>query len=458
EKDRDILDYFTFRRSDDSFFTADTDIRDNIWGWLSVYPQTRYGVRPDGSVEEMAVGVAQNANEFGMKGSADQKYGLTAMNDPRGTVHGRAFTEGEYGYVFKTDSGRNGVSTGSPDALLYGLNFQQQWDRAIEIDPDIVFVTGWNEWIAGRWDKWGGGDAITENAFPDEYTDEFSRDIEPSKGVLKDHYYYQLAANIRRYKGVPETRLYTEAHTIDIGGAPAQWDGVDAVFVHSSGNTPKRSKSGYKGVKFESDTMRNDIVRAKVAYDDANVYFLVETAETLTAPEGNAWMRLLLRTRSGGETWEGFDYIVNRVSPSAPDAAGQGTATLEKSTGGWNWAPAGEVRYRIADNTLQLEIPRALLGLADRAVNLEFKWTDNTQADGDIMDFYLSGDVAPGGRFTYVFRSEPVRGESYEGDVESIPVAKRSSTLPAYVWVGFGAAAAALAAMTVVLIRNRKKK
>ncbi|MBO7407156.1 MAG: hypothetical protein J6V14_05940 [Clostridia bacterium] len=458
EKDRDILDYFTFRRSDDSFFTADTDIGDNIWGWLSVYPQTRYGVRPDGSVEEMAVGVAQNANEFGMKGSADQKYGLTAMNDPRGTVHGRAFTEGEYGYVFKTDSGRNGVSTGSPDALLYGLNFQQQWDRAIEIDPDIVFVTGWNEWIAGRWDKWGGGDAITENAFPDEYTDEFSRDIEPSKGVLKDHYYYQLAANIRRYKGVPETRLYTEAHTIDIGGAPAQWDGVDAVFVHSSGNTPKRSKSGYKGVKFESDTMRNDIVRAKVAYDDANVYFLVETAETLTAPEGNAWMRLLLRTRSGGETWEGFDYIVNRVSPSAPDAAGQGTATLEKSTGGWNWAPAGEVRYRIADNTLQLEIPRALLGLADRAVNLEFKWTDNTQADGDIMDFYLSGDVAPGGRFTYVFRSEPVRGESYEGDVESIPVAKRSSTLPAYVWVGFGAAAAALAAMTVVLIRNRKKK
>ena len=468
-KDKQILDFFTFRRSDDSFFTADTSIDDNIWGWLSVYPQTRYGVRPDGSVEEMAVGVSQNANEFGMKGSADQKYGLTAMNDPRGTVHGRAYTEGDYTYSYLTDNGIRSVSSGSSDALFFGLNFQQQWDLAIETDPDIVFVTGWNEWIAGRWDKWGGGDAITENAFPDEYTDEFSRDIEPSKGALKDYYYYQLVANIRRYKGVAETPLYPEQHTIDIDGSPDAWDRVNVEFTHYTGNTRKRSTVGYKGVKFDTDTMRNDIVSTKVAYDDVNVYFMVRTVDPLSSPDGEAWMRLLLRTRSGGETWEGFDYIINRVSPSAPDSSGAGTAVLEKSTGGWNWNTAGSVKYRVSDNILMLEVPRALIGLTDRPVNIEFKWSDNMQSDGDIMDFYLSGDVAPGGRFTFVFNTEKVDDQYPDDEPQNTPDngtddysgnsgKKSGSGLPAYVWIGIIAAVLALAAMIAVVIKSKKKQ
>ena len=468
EKDNEILDYFTFRRSDDSFFTADTDIGDNIWGWLSVYPQTRYGVRPDGSVEEMAVGVAQNANEFGMKGSADQKYGLTAMNDPRGTVHGRAFTEGNYSYTYKTDGGNVMVSGDTKDALLYGLNFQQQWDRAIEIDPDIVFITGWNEWIAGRWEEWGGGDAITRNAFPDEYTDEFSRDIEPSKGILKDYYYYQLVTNIRRYKGAAETKLYPEKHTIDIAGALSQWDAAEAEYIHYSGNTLARKYSGYRGIKFDSDTMRNDIVSAKVAYDDDNIFFLVKTAEKLTASDGNAWMRLLIRTRSGGDTWEGFDFIVNRTSPGAPDASGLGNAVLERSTGGWNWEKVGGIRYRADNDTLQLEIPRSLLGFANKAIDLEFKWSDNMQTDGDIMDFYLSGDVAPGGRFTFLFRTEAQTDPGPDATPGTTPDNGNKSDIdnpsggnvifPLYAWLGIGAAVAALGALAAVLIINKKKK
>ena len=45
----------------------------------------------------------------------------------------------------------------------------------------------------GRFDEWMG----IENAFPDQFDDENSRDIEPSKGALKDYYYYQLIANVR---------------------------------------------------------------------------------------------------------------------------------------------------------------------------------------------------------------------------------------------------------------------
>lgn len=30
-----------------------------------------------------------------------------------------------------------------------GLYFAEQWSRALEVDPEFVFVTGWNEWTAG---------------------------------------------------------------------------------------------------------------------------------------------------------------------------------------------------------------------------------------------------------------------------------------------------------------------
>ena len=39
-------------------------------------------------------------------------------------------------------------------------------------------------------------------------------------------------------------------------------------------------------------------------------------------------------------------------------------------------------------------------------LSLPFKWVDNPQAPGDIMDFYLSGDVAPEGRFLYRYAAD----------------------------------------------------
>jgi hypothetical protein len=37
---------------------------------------------------------------------------------------------------------------------------------------------------------------------------------------------------------------------------------------------------------------------------------------------------------------------------------------------------------------------------------IDFKWADNLQTPGDVMDFYVSGDVAPAGRFNYRFVGE----------------------------------------------------
>ena len=49
-----------------------------------------------------------------------------------------------------------------------------------------------------------------------------------------------------------------------------------------------------------------------------------------------------------------------------------------------------------------LPVPRMLLDLPSNSpLDFEFKGTDNMPVSGNILDFYLYGDVAPGGRFNY---------------------------------------------------------
>ncbi|MDO5114125.1 MAG: hypothetical protein Q4E67_07085, partial [Planctomycetia bacterium] len=76
-------------------------------------------------------------------------------------------------------------------------------------------------------------------------------------------------------------------------------------------------------------------------------------------------------------------------------------AVLEKSLGGWEWEKVAEVSYVVEENRLEIVIPRKCLGLEGRKIDLRFKWVDNSQNDGDILDFYQYGDAAPDGRFVY---------------------------------------------------------
>lgn len=384
--EKEILDFFTFRNNSPTYFDEDTPMRENTWGWCSAYPQTQYGTSLFGNPEQMCVSVAQNA--------ADGQ--LVAMNDKSGNVQGRSYTVGDYSYTYFNGSENVTVDSSTENAMLYGLNFQQQWDYAISCDPDFIFVTGWNEWIAGRHEEWQG----TENAFPDQYCDEYSRDIEPSEGVLKDHYYYQLCANIRRFKGVSEPMKTTGGQTVDIYGSASQWDNVTNEYFHYTGSTKERDADGWVGLHYENNTMRNDFRSVKVTYDSENVYFRIETVDDITAYTDNAWMRLLLDTDMTGnsENWEGFEYIINRSN------ADESTVTVERSTGGWNFTKTGEAAYTVSGNVMQLSIPRSALGLdSSDEVHFNFKLSDNMQNDGDIMDFYKNGDVAPGGRFMFAF-------------------------------------------------------
>ena len=60
--DVNISNFFTFKTDDPSYFSKDTDYNDNVWGWCSDYPQTKYGIK-DGKPEMMTVSVAQNIHD-----------------------------------------------------------------------------------------------------------------------------------------------------------------------------------------------------------------------------------------------------------------------------------------------------------------------------------------------------------------------------------------------------------
>lgn len=375
EEDRAIARFFTFRPGQPDY--VDGPKRDNQWGWLENYPQHGYVKNESGGFEQVTVGVAQNA-------SPETKGHCSAFNLP-----------GSQGRDYSV---RNGFDP-RVDGYLYGWNFQEQWNRAFEIDPELVFITGWNEFIAGQWLPEHGwtGDPFS---FVDQFDWKRSRDIEPNKGWgdKGDLYYLQLIDNVRKFKGMSPPDRASAPKSIRIG-KPDQWDDVTPEFNHYKGNTFHRDHAGRNSAYYVNNTGRNDIVKAKVARDNRYLYFYVECAEKLTSHRDPNWMHLFIdidRDKSTG--WNGYDYIVNRQHPTS------GKVIVEKNVGDrWEWKEVGKSSYVVKDNRLEVKIDRKMLNRMGKPLDFEFKWNDNMQDNGNIMDFYVNGDTAPGGRFNFVY-------------------------------------------------------
>ena len=107
-------------------------------------------------------------------------------------------------------------------------------------------------------------------------------------------------------------------------------------------------------------------------------------------------MQLFIST-GHGPAWEGYQFAVNRISPSSK-------AVLEMCDGGWNWHKLASVDYKLDGNKLMIIIPRKLLGFATKPVNLQFKWADNCLKGGDITSAWTQGDTAPSGRARYIYQ------------------------------------------------------
>lgn len=286
-----------------------------------------------------------------------------------------------YGANDRTRSWHSGKNDTSENAMLYGYNFAEQWEFAIKMNPDIIFVTGFNEWVAQR-------QAPAENApivFVDCADENASRDVEPSAGVLGDNYYLQMVNYIAEFKGTTEHVAKGENVTIDINGSFTQWnsDRITCIYKDYKNDTVNRNSLDFAKNPITDTSGRNDIVNMKVTEDTDCFYFYVDTAQPLTESADDNWMTLFINT----------EYVVNRTAPQ------NGKTSIEKKTSD-GFEKIGEAQIRFEGNQLMLAVAKSVLNTDS---SISFKWADNYN-ENDIYSFYTSGDSAPYGRLNFQYK------------------------------------------------------
>lgn len=364
---RDFETFFSYRESQ----WPNEPVQKNGWPWIDFQrPQTVY-LNAKGEREIINVSIAQHPNPTaGMGGSAfygnKENWGRSYRNQNHGNP--------------QTD-------------IAYGYNFQEQWDHALKQELPFIFITGWNEWIAGRW---GSTDGNPEHSFfCDQASPEYSRDIEPTYTAgLKDNYYMQMVANIRRYKGMnapPAASKKKTPHTF------AEWDDVKPIYTDYINDTQNREHPGAQlnpTQIYSNHTGRNDFYILKVARDDTNLYFYAETVANISTEVTENWMNLYLNSdRKQATGWYGYDYRI------------RGGRQLQKYSAA-AWENVSHVTLLTEGNKLMYTIPIETLSLPAEALQFEFKWSDHMQNDQDPLDWYVNGDVAPGGRLNFIYKTK----------------------------------------------------
>ena len=361
----ELIDFFTFRETGDRW-KGDTT-QNKYWHWLVNYPQPEWGYTESGRTECVNLGMAINESYL----YKETRVGVFSEEYTKGKSYTEAFGE-DY----------------RPEAVHEGYFFREQASRVLEIDPEFCFIDGWNEYNTARGRDYYG----VPNAFIDLYNDEKSRDFEPTKGEVKDDYYNILVDFIRKYKGVRPAPVASAETAISINGGEAQWANVLPEYINDYG-AYERDALGYKdydtGENYVYKTeVVNSISRAKVARDADNLYFYAVCESDINMRDNNS-MNLYLNTDRNYPTgWEGYDYVVS------------GGKVYKFADGSFDKTEIGTAEYAVSGKTITVKVPKALIGYN---TELEFKWTDNIDAKGDIMLFYTEGNAAPVGRFNYLY-------------------------------------------------------
>jgi hypothetical protein len=361
---KEIGDFFTIRQSwawskKEKWFADGKD----KWTWLDHTPQSYGWHEANTQAEQISVAIAEH---------------------PVSNI-GRSFHDDKQPEVPQSDA---------------GLYFSEQWKRALEVDPEFVFVTGWNEWVAMRFmdgnakNMMGKPIVKGETYFVDLYNAEYSRDAEPVKGAFNDNYYYQLVDNIRKYKGARTNPIYTSTNKIKIDGKFKDWRKVEAVFKDDKGDTFHRKHAGWGRIKeYTNTTGRNDIIETRITSDAENVYFYAKISEILSPLSTDNFMHLFIKTDTSKAAWEGFNFLVNHQ-------INKNTSWIERFTKTGNWENIAVISIKIHDNEIELAIPKTALDISGNVFSLDFKWTDNIPL-GDAMHWLDKGDAAPNARFRY---------------------------------------------------------
>ncbi len=292
----------------------------------------------------------------------------------------------------------------------YGIYFQDRWDEALAVDPELIYLNDWNEWTAGKFMNpliQQNGDTVeigflgrkNEFYFVDQYNAEFNRTIQPMKDGYTDNYYMQLVQNMRRYKGVRPIPVAGSRKKISIDGKFNDWDKVKITFHDTRGDVAHRDHDGYGGLHYTNTSGRNDIVKSKVSFDKKNAYFYVETADNLTPDTDKNWMLLFIDADSNNSTgWHGYDFMVNKQYSASTGK----TALMHYSNG--QWVKICDIPYAVNGNKMELSIPLNEIGCKKDIGQIDFKWADNPADLNNIIDLCINGDTAPNRRFNYRYK------------------------------------------------------
>ena len=303
----ELVEFFTLRKAHWPFTLVNTH---NEWHWESTYPQIFSYDDDPARPEQVNVAVAQNLR--------DRDGKVTNMSE--GNARGRSF--------------HDGTMDTSPGAVNQGYNFAEQWQRALELAPPFVMVTGWNEWTAGKYSRPG-----RPVVFVDQFNQEYSRDIEPVAGLHNDNYYYQLVASVRRYKGFVALPKASGVQSIDMASGFAQWQDVGPEFTDHACDNDHRD-FGVEARHYTNASGRNDLTLMKVARDANNVYFYAQTRQAITPGTNPNWMWLLIDADQNPHSgWEGYDFIINRTVEGDD-------SWLERNTSGWKWEKVAKVHLQ----------------------------------------------------------------------------------------------------------------
>ncbi len=320
------------------------------WPWMDFTRPQRVFLDDNGERETMSVSVAQHPQ---IKMGDSVLYGETANR-------GRAY--------------HNGENDPNPDAYKHGYNFAEQWEWALKIDPRIVLVTGWNEWVAGRWK----GTDERPVMFVDCANYEYSRDIEMMRGGYFDNYLMQLTDYVRKYKGVDENKTYAENE-------------VAEYFNFADGDFPRKCE-GF-GTVYENFSQRNAIVKIDVVSEGENLSFIVHTKNDIDCDRDGAFLKIYINTSKGMD----YDFILNNTPAS------DGKTTLAKVNCGFDATDIAEAGLNICKNTAKIRVKKSYLGLCG-SFDIWFKVADSRDDITCFEDLYSLGDAAPLGRLNYVYR------------------------------------------------------
>lgn len=364
-------DFFTFRASQ---WPNAADV-DGGYPWISFDDDAKVYYDFMGEHGVIPVSVAQNCSQNACF-SDNAIYGMTATE---GGCRGRSYHDGEDNIT--------------EDSVLYGYNFQEEWDNAIASDAETAMILEWNEWIAGAWSdggQWRIFDCINM---------EYSRDIEPMSGGYGDNYFMQMVENIRKFKNTGSKVTQTEKATIDIDGDFSQWSAISSTYADMAEGGIRRDTLGYSD-RYVNNTGRNELLCSKVTQDSNNVYFYVQTEKDITDDYTGSWMNLYLDTDGVlDDSWNGYEYIVNYSVSS------EGVSTIAKYNG-TNFEGVGKAKFRVYGNQMMVSVSKEALGISGTNISLNFKWADSREAYSDVMDFYTLGDAMPYGRFNYAYNAK----------------------------------------------------